>query len=117
MLVLLGVDYWWRIPESKDPQSDSPESKRSEGKRKTETILATTAVLAIGFTPRWTVFVRELHSHLAWPHSVRFLFLNAVYNLYIFFVSQSVASWFLRFFLPAALCLVGSLFVFVAWFV
>ena len=111
MLVLLGVDYWWRIPESKDPQSDSPESKRSEGKRKTETILATTAVLAIGFTPRWTVFVRELHSHLAWPHSVRFLFLNAVYNLYIFFVSQSVAPWFWRFSIPAAIGVVVLLIV------
>ncbi len=38
MLVLLGVDYWWRIPESKDPQSHSPESKRPEIKRLTISI-------------------------------------------------------------------------------
>jgi hypothetical protein len=109
-LVLLGVDYWWRVPES-----DAPESKRLERKRKIERILATAAVLALGFAPRWPTFIRELHSHLAWPHFVRFLFLNAAYNLYILFVSQSVAPWFWHYSIPAAIGIIVLLvFVFVS---
>jgi hypothetical protein len=107
LLVLLGIDYGWQIPES-----DAPERKGLERKRRIEGILATTAVLALGFTPRWPVFIRELHSHLAWPHSIRFLFLNAAYNFYILFVSQSVAPWFWRFSIPAAVGII-VLFVFV----
>jgi hypothetical protein len=103
LLVLLGIDYWWRIPESDARKSDAPESKQPEKRPKIEGILATAAVLVIGFTPRWAVLIRELHSYLAWPHSVRFLFLNAAYNFYILFVSQSVAPWFWRFSIPAAI--------------
>src|SRR6202011_5591349 len=77
-----------------------------------EGILATTAVLVIGFAPRWPVFLRELHSYLAWPPSVRFLFLNAAYNFSTLFVSQSVAPWFWRFSIPAAMG-VAALLVFV----
>jgi hypothetical protein len=66
----------------------------------------------IGFTPRWSVFITELH-RLAWPDSVRFLVLNAAYNFYVLFVSQSVAPWFWRFSIPAALGIVVLLaFVF-----
>src|SRR4029077_18241638 len=89
LLILLGVDYWRNISEG-----NAPESKGSEGKRKIEPILITAAVLAIGFAPRWAVFIRELRTYLAWPYSVRFLFLNAGYHFYILFVSQSVAPWF-----------------------
>jgi Dolichyl-phosphate-mannose-protein mannosyltransferase len=101
LLVLLGIDYWLRHPEN-----DTPESKRPEKRRKLEGIFATTALLVVGFTPRWAVFIRELYPHLAWPHSVRFLVLSAAYNFYILFVSQSVAPWFWRFSIPAALCVV-----------
>lgn len=103
LLALLAVDYWRRIPESDTPESGRPLGNQPEGKQRIEGILATTAVLAIGFAPRWPVFARELHSYLAWPHSVRFLFLNAAYNFYLLFVSQSVAPWFWRFSIPAAI--------------
>ena len=106
LLLLLGVDYCWRTPGSDAPKGKRPERKQIEG------ILATTAVLVIGFAPRWPVFLRELHSYLAWPPSVRFLFLNAAYNFYILFVSQSVAPWFWRFSIPAAMG-VAILLVFV----
>jgi hypothetical protein len=96
LLGLLGIDYWWRTPET-----DSPDGKRLEGKRKIKAILAITAVLASGFAPRWPVLLGELHSHLLGPHSPRFLFLNAAYHFYTLFVSVSVAPWFWRFSVPA----------------
>ena len=108
LLILLGVDYWRNISEG-----NAPESKGSERKRQIEPILITAAVLAIGFAPRWAVFIRELRTYLAWPYSVRFLFLNAGYHFYILFVSQSVAPWFWRFSIPAAIGIVALLaFVF-----
>ena len=93
LLVLLGFDYWRRTRKS-----DSSE-KRIQG---IKGILATMAIVAAGFAPRWPLFIRALHSHLAWPHSARFLVLNAAYNFYLLFVSQSVAPWFWRFSIPAA---------------
>ncbi len=114
LLVLLGFDYWWRIAEGKsDGASDAPEIARVQGRRNIQGILATAAVLAIGFAPRWAVFMRELHARLVWPGSARFLFLNAAYNFYTLFVSQSVAPWFWRFSIPAGTAvLVLLVFVF-----
>jgi hypothetical protein len=103
LLALLGVDYWWRIGESKsDGPSAAPESPRVRGRQDLEGILATAALLVIGFAPRWAILLRELDTRLAWPAAVRFLFLNAAYNFYTVFVSQSVAPWFWRFSIPAA---------------
>jgi hypothetical protein len=102
LLFLLGFDYW-RTPESSDPKSEAPEKQRSETKRSIQRVLAIFAVLVIGFSPRWLVFIHEVHAYLARPHSFRFLFLNASYNFYTLFVSQSVAPWFWRFSIPAAI--------------
>src|SRR5437899_321060 len=42
LLILLGVDYGWRIPEAKiDGPNDAPESARPRSRRKIEEILAT----------------------------------------------------------------------------
>src|SRR5438105_3654096 len=114
LLILLGVDYGWRVPATNlDRPTDLPESARPPGRRKIEQILATAAVLAIGFAPRWPIFMRELHAHLVWPHFARFLFLDAAYHFYLLFVSQSVAPWFWRFSIPAAMGIVVLLvFVF-----
>ena len=112
-LILLGIDYGCRIPEGKaDGPDDASESARRRGRRKIEEILATAAVLVICFAPRWPIFIRELHSRLGWPHFGRFLFLDAAYNFYLLFVSQSVAPWFWRFSVPAAVGIL-ALFVFV----
>lgn len=98
LLLLLGLDYWWR---------------NAEGEPRIQTILTTAAVLAVGFTPRWPVFFRELHAHMVWPQSFRFLTLDAAYEFYLLFVSQSVAPWFWRFSIPAgAAVLVLLAFVF-----
>lgn len=102
MLLLLGIDYGWRILGSSSPQSDASENKEPEKKGKIKEIATTGVVLVAGFSPRWPIFIHELHSYLAWPHAVRFLVLNAAYNFYILFVSQSVAPWFWRFSVPAA---------------
>jgi hypothetical protein len=108
LLILLGIDYWWRTSEDNAQERERP---TREGKIKA--ILVTAAALVIGFAPRWPVFVREIHSHLVLPPSARFLFLNAAYNFYVFFVSQSVAPWFWRFSIPAAIGVLALLiFVF-----
>jgi hypothetical protein len=114
-LILLGVDYWWRVPANKiDRPKDLPRSARPPGRQKIKEILATAAVLAMGFAPRWPSFMRELHAHLAWPHFARFLFLDAAYHFYLLFVGQSVAPWFWRFSVPAAIgILILLVFVFV----
>jgi MFS family permease len=104
LIILLGIDYLWRTSEG-NPQE--PEPLTGEGK--TKAILATAAVLVIGFAPRWPVFVREIHTHLVLPPSARFLFLNAAFNFYVFFVSQSVAPWFWRLSIPAAIGVVALL--------
>ena len=95
LLVLLAIDYYLRIAKSGSPQGELPERKP------TFEILLTAAVLALGFAPRWPIFIRELHFYLGWPHSLRFLVLNAAYNFYTLFVSQSVAPWFWRLSIPA----------------
>lgn len=110
LLILLAIDYAGRIPERKiDGSKDAPQTERPPGWRKIEEILATAAVLVIGFAPRWPIFIRELHAHLVWPHSARFLFLNTAYHFYILFVSQSVAPWFWRFSIPAAVGILALL--------
>ncbi len=102
LLVLLGIDYWRRTPGTMSPQTDVGEDQQGERQRRIKGILGTAIVVAIGFAPRWPVFVQELRSHLEWPHSGRFLFLNAAYHFYVLFVSQSVAPWFWRFSIPGA---------------
>lgn len=114
LLIFLGIDYWWQAPESKERgPNDASEKAGNERKRKVQEILGTAGVLVMGFAPRWSIFVRELHARVAWPHFTRFLLLNAAYNFYLLFVSQSVAPWFWRFSIPAGIAIVVLLvFVF-----
>ena len=111
IFVFLSLDYRWGIPESDRPETHRSQSDRPPNRRKLGEILVTAAVLAIGFLPRWAAFARELHS-LTWPPSFRFPLLNAAYNFYLLFVSQSVAPWFWRLSIPAAIGVV-ALVVFV----
>ena len=99
LLLLLSVDYWLRVPRIDEAQTGHSESNHTE---KIVLIFSTLAVLAIGFAPRWPAFVRELRS-ITWPHSFRFLVLDAAYNFYIMFVSSSVAPWFWPLSIPAAI--------------
>lgn len=108
LIILLGIDYWRRSSES-----DAQERERLTTEGKIKAILVTAAVLVLGFAPRWPVLLREIPSHLVLPASARFLFLNAAYNFYVLFVSQSVAPWFWRLSIPATLGIVALLvFVF-----
>jgi dolichyl-phosphate-mannose-protein mannosyltransferase len=97
LMILIAIDYSCRVPAR-----NATEGERIERKGKIKAVLLTASVLLIGFAPRWPVFIRELHSHLGWPSSLRFLFMNAAYNFYVLFVSQSMAPWFWRFSIPAA---------------
>jgi len=110
LLLLLGVDYWRRIPEIDEAQRAPSDSKRTG---KMAVIVSTLAVLAIGFAPRWPAFLHELRS-IAWPHSFRFFAVDAAYNFYIMFVSSSVAPWFWQLSIPAA---IGVIVLFVFLFV
>jgi MFS family permease len=107
LIILLGIDYLWSTSERNGQENEPPKSDE-----KIKAILATGAVLAIGFAPRWPVLLREIHSHFVPPASARFLFLDAAYNFYVLFVSQSVAPWFWRLSVPAAIGVI-VLFVFV----
>ena len=97
LLILLAIDYYRRIAKSGSPQGETLTKKPASQ------ILVTAAVLALGFAPRWPIFIRELHFYPGGPHSFRFLVLNAAYNFYVLFVSQSVAPWFWHFSIPAGL--------------
>jgi hypothetical protein len=97
LLVLVAIDYYWRIAKSDNPQDETLK------RRPAMEIAVTGAVLAIGFAPRWPTLIRELHFYLGWPHSLRYLFLNAGFNFYTLFVGPSVAPWFWRFSIPAGL--------------
>ena len=96
-IILLGIDYCWRTPEASGSEINDAKNKRHLE------LLATAAVLVAGYAPRWPALIRELHVGLSFPHSARFFFLNAAYHFYVLFVSQSVAPWFWRFSIPAAL--------------
>lgn len=109
VIILLGIDYWWRTSEGNPQETAGP---TLDGK--IQAILVTAAVLVIGFAPRWPVFVREIHSHLVLPPSARFLFLNAAYNFYVLFVSQAVAPWFWKLSVPADIGVVALLIFVVA---
>lgn len=103
LLVLLAIDYWWRTVRTMSRQTHAAEDEPGDRRARIKGIFATAIVLAIGFAPRWPVFIRGIHSHAAWPGPVKFLFLNAAYHFYVLFVSQSVAPWFWRFSIPASL--------------
>jgi hypothetical protein len=94
-LILLGIDYWQRFRQTNAPENTETRSYLE--------ILATAAVLLVGFAPRWPVLIREIHSGLALSRPARFFFRNAAYHFYILFVSQSIAPWFWRFSIPAVL--------------
>ena len=102
LLLLLVVDYSQRIPTPDDAQTVRVNSTRTE---KIVLLAGTLAVLAIGFAPRWPLLVRELRS-VTWPHSFRFLALDAAYNFFVMFVSSSVAPWFWQISIPAAIGIV-----------
>lgn len=103
LLILLALDYWWRSAGT------GPSGTEPARTRRVLDLLGTAAVLIVGFAPRWPSFIREVHSHLVFPHFLRFFLLNATYNFYVLFVSQSVAPWFWRLSIPAALGILGLL--------
>lgn len=102
LLFLLGIDYWRRTPQIDEGRAAPSDSNHTA---KILLIVSTLAVLAIGFAPRWFAFAGELRS-IARPHSFRFLVIDAAYNFYVMFVSASVAPWFWRMSILAALGIV-----------
>ena len=82
--------------------------KRQRG---TRLLLVTGVTLAIAYIPLWTVFRNQLLSTAykaggsGWISKI----LQAAYNFYSIFVSESVAPWFWYWSVPASLCIVTSL--------
>jgi len=77
-------------------------------------LLVSATILIVAYAPLWRVFLHELAQTTRGGHSWRPLLLNAFFNVYALLVSDSVAPWFWRISVPAALavascCTVGFL--------
>lgn len=89
---------------------DAFTSRRQKDGRKL--LLTTFGTLVVAYTPFWIVFLKEVlgGTDLANKPSLVSKVLNTVYNLYSLFVSESVAPWFWYLSIPAAICMVVSIY-------
>ena len=84
-LALIALDYLLH--------SFSPSAGRDFG-RAARWLLFTTAVLLLAYLPVFRAFLRELHVGTR-PRFIPFgILINVGYNIYLVFVSESVAPWF-----------------------
>jgi hypothetical protein len=94
LLFLLAVDDWIRHRARPDTM------KR---------LLATAAVFIVAYVPLWPALWQELTVGVtvrqSWTHRLA----NAAYNVYVLFISESVAPWFWWLGIPAALAIAGCL--------
>ncbi len=68
-------------------------------------------ILAASYIPLWRAFCRALMAAPNFPHSVLTIPLNAAFNVYAAFVSESVAPWFWQLGIPAAICVACCIIV------
>jgi hypothetical protein len=94
LLFLLAVDDWIRHRARPDTM------KR---------LLATAAILLVAYAPLWPALFRELTVGVTLRQSWTYRLANTAYNVYVLFVSESVAPWYWRLGIPAALAAAGCL--------
>jgi hypothetical protein len=99
LLFLLAIDDWIR-------------NRARTGTLKR--LLVTAAVFVVVYAPLWPALRREIAAGTGIHQSWQFRAANLAYNTYILFVSESMAPWFWRFGVPAALavaaCVILGLF-------
>jgi hypothetical protein len=94
LLFLLAVDDWIR-------HRARPETKKR--------LLATAAIFVVAYAPLWPALWFELTVGVTVRQSWTYRLANAAYNVYVLFVSESVAPWFWSLGIPAALATAGCL--------
>lgn len=72
-------------------------------------LLVTAAVFVIAYAPLWPALWQEITVGTTFRQSWTYRLANAAYNVYVLFVSESVAPWFWSFGIPAALAVAGCL--------
>jgi hypothetical protein len=94
LLLLLAVDDWIR-------------HRARPGT--TKRLLATAAVFIVAYAPLWPALWHELTVGVTFRQSWTYRLANTAYNVYVLFVSESVAPWFWWLGIPAALATAGCL--------
>jgi hypothetical protein len=94
LLFFLAVDDWLRHRARPDMM------KR---------LLVTAAVFIVAYAPLWLALWQEITVGTTFRQSWTYRLANAAYNVYVLFVSESVAPWFWSFGVPAALAVAGCL--------
>jgi hypothetical protein len=72
-------------------------------------LLVTASIFLAAYTPLWLALRQEISVGTTFHQSWTFRASNAVYNIYVLFISESMAPWFWRFGIPAALAVAGCL--------
>ena len=104
LLVLLGIEHLLR--------------NRSRARATALRLLGAASFLALAYAPSWSAFARVIHDRANVQATWRALLVNAGFNIYTLFVSESVAPWFWRFGVPAALAIATVLvlaFIHLRW--
>jgi hypothetical protein len=94
LLFLLAVDDWIRH------RAGSGTIKR---------LLVTAVVFIVAYVPLWPALWRELAVGTTLHQSWTYRLANTAYNVYVLFVSESLAPWFWSYGIPAALAVAGCL--------
>jgi hypothetical protein len=72
-------------------------------------LVMTGGVFLIAYLPLWPALWHEFTIGTSFGQSWAYRLINAAYNVYVMFVSESLAPWFWSFGIPAALAVAGCL--------
>jgi hypothetical protein len=103
VLIMLGVDYWFRNRPPSGQVSDTASSPA------TARLLGTAAIVVILYAPMWPAVLREVWDAARNHPSAKTFLLSAGYNLYALTASESVAPWLWRFGAPVAVAVAVGL--------
>jgi hypothetical protein len=92
LVILIGIDYFLR---------------RRAQPGTVSRLSVSAALLLVILAPLWPGLLRNLSSHLFVHRSLAARILNMGFNLYSFFVSESLAPWFWRYAAPAAVAVLA----------
>jgi hypothetical protein len=94
LLFLLAVDDWIR-------------HRQHPGTLKR--LLITAAIFVVAYAPLWPAFRYELGAGTTLHQSWFYRLANTAYNVYVLFISESMAPWFWKFGVPGALAILTAI--------